>query len=149
MKYHLRKATSGDVQGIAAVHVASWNEHYRGIVDDRLIDERTFEYRVSEWNEAIEDPSRLTYVAEEPRGELLGFASVLVLTAINDGFDSYLGLLYLLSDAKGHGIGRALLRVVAEALITRNCKNMALRVMRKNKARAFYEHLGARLVPEG
>ena len=50
---------------------------------------------------------------------------------------------------KPQDVRPALLRALAADLVLQNCKNMALRVLRANPARAFYEHLGARLVPGG
>jgi GNAT superfamily N-acetyltransferase len=148
-RFRVRTATAADIPSIAEVHVASWKQHYRGLVDDRLIDERTVEQRIAVWNEALAEVDRLTFVAEGAGGGLLGFASAEILTPGQERFDSYLGQIYLLSEAKGQGIGRALLRSVAAVLIARNCKTMALRVLRLNTARAFHEHLGARLAPEG
>jgi ribosomal protein S18 acetylase RimI-like enzyme len=147
--FRVRYATAQDIPSIARVHVDSWNQHYRGLLDDRLIDERTVEVRIAVWNKAFDETERLTYVAEGAGGRLLGFASAHILTPGQKRFDSYLQQLYLLSDAKGRGIGRALLRVLAAALIRRNCESMALRVLRQNPAHAFYERLGARPVPEG
>jgi GNAT superfamily N-acetyltransferase len=145
----IRRATPADIANIASVHVASWNDHYRGILDDAEIDKRTIDYRINAWKETFEVPGQLTYVAETNFDAMLGFASALVMPDAPDGFDCYLGLLYLTSGAKGKGIGRALLRALAADLVRRSCKNMALRVLRRNPARAFYEHLGARLVPGG
>ncbi len=147
--FRVRGATRADIANIASIHVASWNDHYRGILDDAEIDKRTIDYRINAWEETFEVPGQLTFVAETNGGAMLGFASALVMPAAPDGFDCYLGLLYLDAGAKGNGIGRALLRALAADLIRQNCKNMALRVLRRNPARAFYEHLGARLVPGG
>jgi GNAT superfamily N-acetyltransferase len=144
--FRVRRATPADIPSIASVHVASWNDHYRGILDDAEIDRRTIDYRIEGWKDAFRVPGQLTYVAENGDA-MLGFASALVMPDAPDGFDCYLGLLYLVADAKGMGIGRALLRALAADLILANCKNMALRVLRANPSRAFYEHLGARLVP--
>ena len=145
----LRQAETDDIPTIASLHVASWNDHYRGILDDAEIDKRTVEYRIEAWGKTLDRPGQLTYVAEANDGSMVGFASALVMPAAPDGFDCYLGLLYLAADAKGNGIGRALLRALAAELLVRRCKNMALRVLRANPSRAFYEHLGARLVTGG
>ncbi len=143
-----RPANAGDVEDIAAVHVAGWRDNYHGMIDDRIIDERTVEWRIEHWTRAIQETKRLTFVAEDERA-VVGFASTLVLKPSVEGFDSYLETLYLRSSEKRRGTGRALLRVTAEALLQRGCKNMALRVLRLNPARAFYERLGAHLLEGG
>jgi ribosomal protein S18 acetylase RimI-like enzyme len=148
--FRVRTATPADIARIAAVHVASWNEHYRGILDDAEIDRRTVDVRIGHWANSLAIDGAVTFVAESDDGTTTyGFASALVLPDAPDGFDAYLGQLYLLASAKGRGIGRALLRAVAQQLAHRNCKNVALRVLRENPSRAFYEHLGARRVPGG
>ena len=45
----VRRAAHDDIPSIAAVHVASWKDHYRGILDDAEIDKRTIEYRIEGW----------------------------------------------------------------------------------------------------
>ena len=145
----VRRAAPDDIPRIASVHVASWNDHYRGILDDAEIDKRTIGYRIDSWRKILDEPGQLTYVAETNAGAVVGFASALAMPAAPDGFDCYLGMLYLAAEAKGMGIGRALLRALAADLVRQNCKNMALRVLRANPSRGFYEHLGARLVPGG
>lgn len=142
----VREATANDIRAIAAVHVVSWHENYRGIVNDRLIEERTLESRVATWSAALGQPDRFT---EEKNGPVIGFASALAFAPPLDGFDSYLQMLYLVSSAKRRGTGRALLRVLAAALVAKGCNTMALRVLRKNPARAFYERLGARVAADG
>lgn len=145
----VRRATVDDAQIIARVHVASWEEHYRGILDDRMFQERTLDVRVAQWASALGNEDRVTFVAEDRHAAPLGFASALVCIPPVQGFDGYLGAIYLLASATGRGVGRALLRAVSTTLAERGCRNMVLRVLRENPARAFYEHLGARLVPEG
>jgi GNAT superfamily N-acetyltransferase len=146
--FAIRPAVRDDIPAIAAVHVASWRDHYTGLIEQRLIDERTIGVRCAQWNAWIDETGRLTFVAAERSGPLLGFISALVLSPAHNGYDSYLQLLYLIAKAKGYGIGRALLATAAENLARAGCRTMALRVMRHNPARAFYERLGASLVPD-
>jgi ribosomal protein S18 acetylase RimI-like enzyme len=149
-KFRIRAATMADVAAIALVHVASWNDHYRGILDNAEIDRRTLNVRIGHWTQTLAAPGQRSYVAVSDDGATtFGFASALVLPNAPDGFDAYLGQLYLRSEATGHGIGRELLRALAQDLIEHDCANLALRVLRANPARAFYERLGARLVPAG
>jgi len=145
----VRKATERDAVAIAAVHVASWEDNYRGILPDEVIDARTLERRIDQWRTALRDPNRVTFVSCVDDAAIVGFASALVFVPPRDGFDSYLQTIYLLSNAKGTGIGKSLVRAVAQDLTGRGCKNMALRVLAKNPARGFYERLGARLLIDG
>ncbi len=140
---NIREATIGDIPSIAAVHVASWRESYSGMIDDRLIEERTLDVRLAQWIDIFDQSGRTTLVAQNDAGATVGFASGRSLSPRVDGFDSYLQMLYLIAAAKGRGVGGALLRGLARKLLETGCRTMALRVVRNNPARQFYEGLGA------
>jgi GNAT superfamily N-acetyltransferase len=145
----IRPAVLDDVDAIARVHVASWHGAYRGIMPDELIDERTEDVRRTQWSSSLQQPDRTTLVACDENGAVVGFASATVRPRLEGRFQSYLQTLYLLPDAQGRGIGRELLRDLSVRLLEAGVRNMALRTLRLNRARSFYERLGARLVSEG
>ncbi|MBV9271383.1 MAG: GNAT family N-acetyltransferase [Candidatus Eremiobacteraeota bacterium] len=130
------------------MHVTSWNETYRGIMPDDLIDARTVDVRKRQWRESLTEPHRITFVAED-EAEIVGFASSFLLNPPVNGFDAYLQTVYLVEAVKGRGLGTALLRSTAAELVQHGCRNLVLRTLRQNPARRFYEHLGARLLPDG
>ncbi len=73
----LRAATAGDVDAIAALHVASWLAAYSGIVPDAFLSGVTLESRVVRWGQAVDpsvSPHTETVVAEEG-GTILGVCS--------------------------------------------------------------------------
>lgn len=133
--------------GIARVHVAGWEENYRNILDEEAFESRTLAKRIAQWSTVLPQSQNRTFVACDEGGAIAGFAKAEVLDPPYQGFETYLGGLYLHSSAKGSGTGRALLCAVAADLVKSGFKNMALRVLRLNPARGFYEHLGARLLP--
>lgn len=145
----IRRANLDDADAIAKVHVASWHAAYRGILSDEQIEARTVERRRAQWAASVEQPDRITLVACDEGGTIQGFASTLLLDGSDGGFQSYLQTLYLDPGAQQRGIGRELLRATAIELRSAGIRNMALRTLRLNPARQFYERLGARLAPEG
>lgn len=146
----VRPAIPEDAAGIARVHVESWNAAYRGLIPDEIIDARTVDVRLEQWASAVANPHRIIYVACDEGGEVHGFASALLFDEPDRGFQSYLQTLYVSSDVWGRGIGRELVRAICGRLCADGAKNMALHALRLNpRARAFYEGLGARLVPDG
>jgi GNAT superfamily N-acetyltransferase len=147
VRAEIRSARPTDAHGIARVHVASWHGAFRGIVPDEQMAARGFEVRLKQWTAKLQQSDLIVLVACEEGGAVVGFASAL---RMDDGpFQGYLAALYLAPDAWGRGIGRELLRAVSARLVDAGAKNMVLRTLRLGSARAFYEHLGARLVPEG
>lgn len=147
MARNIRSATSGDAAAIAAVHVASWREHYHGLLSEEAIAKRTFELRLEMWTQFLSELDRCTLVACGRNGDVVGFVSATAMHPPQFGFDAYLQTLYLLASEKSAGTGKALLGACAADLIARGCRNMALRTLRLGPARGFYEHLGARLLP--
>lgn len=58
-------------------------------------------------------------------------------------------MLYVETRSVRRGIGERLLRAMAWELARGGSSALALRTLRLNPARGFYERLGARLVPSG
>lgn len=149
MHVHIRPAVPADADACARIHVAAWEASYRGIVPDEEFETRPLERRRQQWRESLSSGEYFTLVACGEDGEVLGFAGARLLDGTL-GFDSYLGTLYLRPDMTGHGLGRTLLRAIAGKLFTAGARNMVLRTLRFNSnARAFYERMGARFIPEG
>ena len=146
MAHKIRSASVEDAAAIAAAHVASWDEHYRGLLTDEAIAQRSYGLRLEMWTRFLPEPGRCTLVACDA-GAVTGFASATVLRPAQHGYDAYLQTLYVRASAKGSGMGKALLQACAAELLRRGCRNMALRTLRLGGARGFYEHLGARLLP--
>lgn len=144
----IRTATLADAGGIARVHVAAWQDNYRGLIGDSIMEVRTIERRRALWQRVLSEAKALIFVADDS-GTVAGFVSAIPLSPPMDGFDAYLQALYLRSESKSQGIGRALVRAAAAALAAKGCSNVVLRTLRLGDARGFYERLGARLVPNG
>lgn len=147
MQYSFRRAVPGDIDAIARIHVAGWQSNYRGLMPDELLDSRTFEFRQTMWKELLVEPKRTTLSARDDAGAVCGFASAFALDRRHAGFDCFLQMLYVDESLKHRGLGRALLGAIVGAMREDGCGSMALRTLRANPARGFYEHLGARLVP--
>ena len=85
----------------------------------------------------------------EEAGRIVGLASGGPERDGLSGYDGELYGLYVLAEFQRHGVGRALLQVVAQRLTAGGFKAMVIWVLKDNvKARAFYEALGGVLVEE-
>jgi GNAT superfamily N-acetyltransferase len=145
----VRTAEPSDAEAIARVHVTAWESAYRGLIADSVIDARTVEVRIEQWTSRLREDERIAFVACDAGNTIEGFATAVLLEDSDSGFESYLQTLYVSPQAWRRGIGTALLLAIAARLRAAGAKNMALRTLRHGGARAFYERLGARLVPEG
>jgi len=145
-------AEPADAPGIAAVHVASWRTTYPEIVAAESIDRRSAEVRTLQWQRALAGEIRIVptvFVAHHPSGEIVGFISGSAPRDDTPGFDAELSAIYLVKDAQGIGLGRRLVRRLADSLIERGYRSMMVRVLAANSACRFYEALGGRLLSEG
>jgi GNAT superfamily N-acetyltransferase len=139
----IRDATPDDAAACAAVHVASWQVAYRGMVPDDYLDALRPEHRLPTWEVALraEVPAGRVLVAEVD-GEVAGFGSYRPHPTLGAPW-GLLPTLYLAPAAIGRGVGAALLAAVLEGLAAEGYEHVELWVHPGNhRARRFYERHG-------
>ena len=60
MEYKIRKAKISDAYGITNVHVKSWKETYKGLVEDDYLKGLSIEERSKKWKEWL-NPSKTSW----------------------------------------------------------------------------------------
>ncbi len=139
----VRRAVAGDAAGMAAVHVASWETTYEGILPERFLAVRTEAVRRAFWEDVLTaaEEGVCVFVACGEDGRVCGFASGGPVREAVAGKTRELYSIYLLEEAQGMGLGRALAeRVMAEL------GAVVVWVLEANPACGFYERLGGRRV---
>ena len=128
--------TEDEIRGKAYVHWKSWQERYRGIVDQGYLDRMT----VSRCEEMASRYPENTLVAKDG-DRVIGFACAGAVNGEIDAGEVY--ALYVLEEYQHQGIGYALMR---EALsLLKGCRVVYLWAFKENaKAIRFYEHVGFR-----
>lgn len=146
----VRRARVGDAAGMAAVHVASWESSYAGLLPEEYIRARTFEAREAFWSDRLleDDPRVPIFVACGEDGTVVGFASGGPERTGELEAEGELYSVYLLEEAQGAGLGRALTEAVLGVLRELGMRRAAVWVLATNPARGFYERMGGRLVSE-
>lgn len=142
----IRAAMAGDAGGIARVHVESWRSTYRGIVPDRFLAGLSVEQREQVWHRNIitDRPDYRVFIAENVSGRVIGFADGGPERTGDRQYPGELYAIYLLAGEQRRGVGRRLVRAVAEHLCGRAIPAMLLWVLAENPARRFYEAIGGR-----
>jgi GNAT superfamily N-acetyltransferase len=142
--FQIRQATFFDAEKIATLHASSWRKAYRGLLSDEYLDNNLDGERKNIW---ISKMAKLTdqefvFLAENEH-DLLGF--VAVLDKPEAGMDAFVDNLHVRWDLKGQGIGKQLLKAVAERLLQTGRKSVYLWVLKGNEpAEKFYFSRGAK-----
>lgn len=148
----IRPATPADAHGIAVVHVRGWQEAYRGLLPQPVLDDLSITDRTEGWRQILSARER----GEEPEG-----ARSHALVAVDPATDRILGWatygepredgahqgelwgLYAHPDFWSRGIGHALLGAVEDALRVDGARSAYLWVLKGNdRAATFYERHG-------
>ncbi len=143
---NIRAAEPGDAAGIARVHVDSWRTTYAGILPASVLDSLSYQRRETTWVELLAHREGVNLVAEDPAGQIVGFASGGPNREDNPQFAGELYAIYLLSTAQGQGVGRRLTHATIAWLDEHGMHSMLVWVAAANPSRHFYESLGGQYV---
>lgn len=148
MQYQIRLATIDDFKNLAILKQQVWNETYRGIYDDDIIDNFNYEKNEEKFKNIIENPSISLYVVESNR-LLIGYMSAGVPLHGYADYKQEIGLLYLKKDFQKLGIGKELFNIGYKAIKENGYKSFFISCNKYNtNARKFYEKMGGVLVYE-
>ena len=142
MSVSIRKATVEDAANIAHVHVIAWQESYRGIVPQPYLDSLNTDARTEIWKSQLGQADINVFVSILD-GKVCGWVGGGLAREPVLDYDGEIYGIYLLDAAKRRGIGRRLMRSIAEALRAHGLNKAVLWVLADNPSRHFYEHLGA------
>ncbi len=143
---HIRVADVSDAAGIARVHCMTWKEAYRGILDEAYLENLSQQRLTARWRATLEhradDLDEQVFVAVQGR-TIIGFLTVGASREAFAPWDSEIGMIYVLKEQRGAGIGRVLMKAAADHSIRRGMFSTGLWVLRDNGGgRDFYETLG-------
>lgn len=138
----VRRATLADAPALADVHVRAWRETYPGLLSEALLASLSVAEQESAWREILRGPDAAgAWLAEHDRA-VVGFVHVRAPQDADAPRPVELGMLYVLAEHHGGGVGHAL---VDAALGDRPAY---LWVARDNpRARRFYARQG--FAPDG
>lgn len=139
----LREANQNDINGIADVHVSSWQTTYVGQVPQRYLNELSRTSSAVIWTETLTKPKTRIIVAED-NNTIVGFVSIGPSRDQDaDSTVSEIYAIYLLETVKGRGLGRALWSEAFQFLKSDGYEHVTLWVLDTNTtARNFYSHVG-------
>jgi GNAT superfamily N-acetyltransferase len=142
----IRRASVGDEDGIARVHVDAWREAYAGIVPAEFLASLTYESRRAMWERVLgpDAAHQVVFVADVPGEGIVGFASGYAPPESSSPCVGQLMTLYVLRLWQGRGLGRTLFAAVVDGLGDLGAEQLTLWVLSDNPSRGFYERMGGR-----
>ncbi|MEW6404433.1 MAG: GNAT family N-acetyltransferase [Chloroflexota bacterium] len=141
---NVRRASLADAEAIARIHVGSWQEAYRGVIPDSVLDRLSVDARLTQWRTSLADPNdeyHRVFVGEVD-GDILGFVSYGAERESDPVYRGELFAIYIMRSGHRRGLGRRLVAAVAQSLLDIGLSSMLVWVLGKNPARGFYERLG-------
>lgn len=157
--YQVRKAVPSDAEGMAFVHVKSWQTSYQGIIEQSYLDAISYDERLELRKKVLNSKDRLSLVAIY-EGKIIGFADAGALRPepYNEKVRSLqrnnlqygeIYALYLLQDHQGKGLGHKLYQECRSWFKEQGYTGFIIWGLAHNtRARKFYEKEGGRIVGE-
>ncbi len=142
----IREATVEDAAGISLVQIISWHDTYRNIVPEDFLHGMNPERNAERWTRWLtphpEGRKGQFILVAEVEERVIGFVSGGKEREAREDYDAEVYALYLMPEYKGKGIGRALLRAVAERLHREGHRSLMVWVLAANPGRRFYHRMG-------
>lgn len=142
--HSLKRAGLQDAPLIAGMHARSWATAYRGILPDTYLDLELADDRAAHWN------TRITELAEGAGDVFIACldqqpVGFVCMIAPDETGSVLVDNLHAMPEAKGTGLGTAMLEKAALWAADRGAKNLHLYVLESNVAAiGFYESRGWR-----
>lgn len=144
-----RPAVLADASILALLRRTVWDETYRGVYPDDLIDQFDFDFHTDKFAREINHPDHYVYIIEV-RGEKAGYFTFSEShTPDENRYELHLNSLYVLSRYQRMGIGRTVISFIRQYCTERNFKSFYNSCNTHNKeAIKFYTRMGGRLFHE-
>ena len=145
---NIRDARPSDAVGMARTYVESWRDTYAGTVPEPYLLGMSVDREAMAWRRRLRaaDPGALRVVADRGATGIVGLGEAGLARQGLAGYRGEIFTLYVHPSTVAQGIGRALLRGLAQRLLDRGIDQVMVWVLADNPARWFYEVMGGRLV---
>ena len=149
----IREAKLEDAEAIARVHVDTWRTTYQGIIPESYIAKLSYQKRKERWIEMLstkikEEKKHFAYVAENNTEKIIAFADGGLERSSDSIYQGELYAIYILDAYQRQGIGRKLIKKIAQKLSQSGLKSMLVWVLADNPASQFYQALGGQQVQQ-
>ena len=140
----IREAALYDVEPIAALHAASWQNTYAKVLKKKYLTDLVPLERKALWQQRLSQPrSGQRVLVAVASGQVIGFVCIFIDE--NPALGSYLENLHVASPAQGHGIGGKLICEAASICAKQAASQKLYLLVNQDNVRAqdFYLSYGA------
>ena len=149
----IREAKLEDARAIARVHVDVWRTTYQGIVPESYIAKLSYQKRKERWANrlsisTVAKADYWIYVVENDTKQIIAFADGGLARNSDSIYKGELYAIYILEAYQRKGIGKNLVKTIAEKLSQSGLTSMLVWVLADNPACQFYQALGGQQVQQ-
>ncbi|MGE0527899.1 MAG: GNAT family N-acetyltransferase [Bdellovibrionales bacterium] len=147
----IRRGRPGDEAEIASCHTHAWQQSYRGLVPDHILNSRPLSFcsRMKWWRQVVNGKTPASVqVAESAHHGIVGFCAAEPARDTAMQGKGEIGALYCLNEYKSKGIGAALFRAGCDHLRKLGFPAVYVWVLKDNPSVSFYRHMGGTQLPE-
>lgn len=142
----IRLANKNDAKELSKLKYNVWNTTYRGIYSDEKINNFDFEKNKNKFIDIINNPDIDLYVAEK-NNKLIGYMSCGTPLRPYKDYKQEIGLLYILKECQGLGIGKKLFNIAYNRIKEKGYNEFFVSCNKYNiPAQKFYEKMGGKII---
>lgn len=146
--FKIRRAAAADGPDVARIHVEAWRDAYATLLPAGYLARMDAKIEAARWTRSISRRADNTLVADA-EGEVVGYAIVGPARGRTIAPSGEIYALYVDTDWREHGVGRALVEAAFEAFRGRGLKHAVIWCLEGNfAARGFYLRCGGTLIRE-
>lgn len=142
----IRRKELKDCESWVDVNIKSWNENLKGVVSDKILnfmkDRRELRIKndidnfvSDEWNYVLEKNGKVIGILKLKESDKHGYEKC-----------GEVQILYLYTEEKGKGYGKALINKGFDVLKNKGYKKVVIGCIDGNPSNGFYKHMGGKIV---
>lgn len=146
MNYNIRLANENDCNELSRLKHEVWETTYRGIYPDDKIDNFDYEKNKNSFINIVNNPDIELYIVEDEE-KIIGYMDFGIPFRPFEDYKQEIGLLYILKEYQGKGIGKRLFNIGYENIKKNGYDEFFVCCNKYNiLAQKFYERMGGKII---
>lgn len=148
--FQIQEATLKHAPGIASVLVKTWQQAYKGLIDQDYLNSLDLNQKIERWKNILQTPNRKSqiYVFLNNKDQVVGVCSIGESRYPEQKFTHELYLIYILPEYQRGGLGRFMFEDIKKKLHALDAKSLCVMVLQQGPAVGYYQKMGAQIIQE-